>query len=162
MDNNKSIISIVVNGVMHTIDVKNNWTLLKVLRDQLGLTGTKCGCDKGHCGACTVLLNGKPILSCLTLAVAAHEQEITTIEGLAVGGNLHPLQEAFIEHHALQCGFCTSGMIMSAKALLDENPKPSEKEITYSLRGNLCRCGSYPKVVKAIQATAKKPEAGKQ
>jgi len=159
MANNKSIININVNGIMHTIDVENNWTLLKVLRDEMGLTGTKCGCDKGQCGACTVLMNGKPILSCLTLAVAANEQEITTIEGLAVGGNLHPLQESFIEHHALQCGFCTPGMIMSAKALLDENPRPSEEEIKYSLRGNLCRCGSYPKVVKAIQDTAKKMEA---
>ena len=162
MDNYESVINIVVNGIMHTIDVKNNWTLLKVLRDQLGLTGTKCGCDKGQCGACTVLLNGKPVLSCLTLAVAANEQEIATIESLAVGGNLHPLQEAFIEHHALQCGFCTPGMIMSAKALLDENPHPSEEEITHGLRGNLCRCGSYPKVVQAIQDTAKKLEAGKQ
>lgn len=161
MDNHKSIISIVVNGTMYTIDVKNNWTLLKVLRDELGITGTKCGCDEGQCGACTVLMNGKPILSCLTLAVTANEQEITTIEGLAMGGNLHPLQEVFIERHGLQCGFCTPGMIMSAKALLDENPNPSEAEIRYSLRGNLCRCGSYPKVVQAIQDTAKKLEARK-
>ena len=156
MDNHNSIIDINVNGIMHTIEVKNNWTLLKLLRDELGLTGSKCGCDKGQCGACTVLLNGKPILSCLTLAVAAHEQEITTIEGLAVGGYLHPLQESFIERHALQCGFCSPGMIMSAKALLDENPNPSEEEIKYNLWGNLCRCGIYPKVVQAIQDTAKK------
>lgn len=156
MDNHKSIIDINVNGTMHTIEVKNNWTLLKVLRDELGLTGSKCGCDKGQCGACTVLLNGKPILSCLTLAAAAHEKEVTTIEGLAVGGYLHPLQESFIECHALQCGFCSPGMIISAKALLDENPNPSEEEIKYSLRGNLCRCGIYPKVVQAIQDTAKK------
>ncbi len=161
MDNHKSIINIAVNGTMYTIDVKNNWTLLKVLRDELGLTGTKCGCDKGQCGACTVLMNGKPVLSCLTLAVAANEHEITTIEGLALGGNLHPLQEAFVERHALQCGFCTPGMIMAAKALLDENPNPSEAEVRYNLRGNLCRCGSYPKVVQAIQDTAKKLEARK-
>lgn len=161
MDNHKSIINIAVNGTMYTIDVKNNWTLLKVLRDELGLTGTKCGCDKGQCGACTVLMNGKPVLSCLTLAVAANEHEITTIEGLALGGNLHPLQEAFVERHALQCGFCTPGMIMAAKALLDENPNPSEAEIRHNLRGNLCRCGSYPKVVQAIQDTAKKLEARK-
>jgi len=161
MDNNKSIININVNGIMHTIDVENNWTLLKVLRDELGLTGTKCGCDKGQCGACTILMNGKPILSCLTLAVAANEQEVTTIEGLAAGGNLHPLQESFIEHHALQCGFCTPGMIMSAKALLDENSNPSEEEIKYSLRGNLCRCGTYPKIMEAIWDTAKKLEARK-
>jgi len=161
MGNHKSVINIVVNGTMYTIDVKNNWTLLKVLRDELGLTGTKCGCDKGQCGACTVLINGKPILSCLTLAVAANEQEITTIEGLAVGGNLHPLQEAFIGFHALQCGFCTPGVIMSAKALLDENPHPSEADIKYSLRGNLCRCGAYPKIVLAIEDAARKLEARK-
>lgn len=161
MDNNKSIININVNGIMHTIDVENNWTLLKVLREELGLTGTKCGCDKGQCGACTILMNGKPILSCLTLAVAANEQEVTTIEGLAAGGNLHPLQGSFIEHHALQCGFCTPGMIMSAKALLDENSNPSEEEIKYSLRGNLCRCGTYPKIMEAIRDIAKKLEARK-
>ena len=156
MDNHKSIIDINVNGTMYTTEVKNNWTLLKVLRDELGLTGSKCGCDKGQCGACTVLLNGKPVLSCLTLAVATHGQEITTIEGLAAGGYLSPLQESFIEHHALQCGFCSPGMLISATALLDENPHPTEEEIKYNLRGNLCRCGSYPKIVQAIQATAKK------
>lgn len=158
---NKSYIDINVNGIMHTIEVQSNWTLLKVLRDELGLTGSKCGCDKGQCGACTVLINGKPVLSCLILAVTVHGQEVNTIEGLAVGGNLHPLQEAFIKHHALQCGFCTPGMIMSAKALLGENPHPTEEDIRYKLRGNLCRCGAYPKIVKAIQDAAKKLEAGK-
>ena len=161
MDNYKSIIDLNVNGIMHTVEVKNNWTLLKLLRDELGLTGSKCGCDKGQCGACTVLINGKPTLSCLILAVATHGQEITTIEGLAAGGYLHPLQESFIERHALQCGFCTPGMLMSAKALLDENPHPSEEKIKYNLRGNLCRCGSYPKVVQAIRDAAKKMEVGK-
>jgi len=136
MPNRKRSIDLNVNGEKRTIEVKNNWTLLKVLRDELGLTGSKCGCDAGQCGACTVLIDGKSVLSCLTLAVA--------------------LQEAFIKHHALQCGFCTPGMIMSAKALLDENPNPSEEEVKYSLRGNLCRCGTYPKVTEAIQETAKR------
>jgi carbon-monoxide dehydrogenase small subunit len=161
MDGYKSIIDVIVNGTIHSIDVNNNWTLLKVLRDELGLTGTKCGCDKGECGACTVLINGKPTLSCLTLAVATHGQEIVTIEGLASGGHLHPLQESFVEHHALQCGFCSPGMIISAKALLDKDPHPSEEAIKHTLLGNLCRCGTYPKVVNAIQDTAKKMEAKK-
>lgn len=156
MNKQKSSIDLNVNGKKRTVEIRNSWTLLKVLRDELGLTGSKCGCEAGQCGACTVIMNGKPILSCLTLAVAAQGQEITTIEGLGENGRLHPLQESFLESHALQCGFCTPGMIISAKALLDENPDPSEEEIKYSLRGNLCRCGSYPKVVKAIQDTAKK------
>jgi len=156
MDNHKRIIDLNINGTIRTIEVKSNWTLLEVLRDELGLTGTKCGCDKGQCGACTILMNGKPVLSCLTLAIVAHGQEITTIEGLEAGGYLHPLQESFMERNALQCGFCTPGMIVSAKALLDENPHPSEEEIKYNLRGNLCRCGAYDKIVQAIQDTAKK------
>lgn len=154
----KSIVDLNINGTMYTIQVENSWTLLKVLRDKLGLTGTKCGCDQGQCGACTVLLDGKPVLSCLTLAVRCHEKDITTIEGLSVGGNLHPLQEEFIEHHALQCGFCTPGMIMSAKALLDEKCVPNEEEIKDYLRGNLCRCGAYPKIIQAISDAAKKVE----
>jgi len=160
MDKFTSIININVNGKMRTLEVQNNWTLLKVLRDELGLIGSKCGCDKGQCGACTVLLNDKPVLSCLVLAASLNAQEVITIEGLGTGGNLHPLQEAFVKRHALQCGYCTPGMIMSAKALLDKNPSPSEAEIKYSLRGNLCRCGSYPKVVQAVQDTAK--SGGKQ
>jgi aerobic-type carbon monoxide dehydrogenase small subunit (CoxS/CutS family) len=161
MTKHQRTIDLHVNGEAHTIQVNNNWTLLKVLRDELGLTGAKCGCGKGQCGSCTVLLNGKPVLACLTLAVACHAQPITTIEGLAIGGNLHPLQEAFLEHHALQCGFCTPGMIMAAVALLDENPAPNEEEIRFALRGNLCRCGTYPKVVKAIQDVSKRLEVSK-
>jgi len=161
MGSQKSIIDLNVNGIIHTFEVKSNWTLLKVLKDELGLTGTKCGCDKGQCGACTVLLNGKPVLSCLTLAITTHGQEITTIEGLEEGGYLHPLQESFINRGALQCGFCTPGMIMSAKALLDKNPHPTEEEIKHSLRGNLCRCGTYDKVVQAIQDTAEKTGSSK-
>ncbi|MFC2024613.1 (2Fe-2S)-binding protein [Chloroflexota bacterium] len=160
MDKHKNIIDLNVNGTKHTIEIMNSWTLLKVLRDELGLTGSKCGCEAGQCGACTVIMNGKPILSCLTLAVAVQRQEIITIEGLAEGDHLHPLQESFLKSHALQCGFCTPGMIMSAKALLDENPDPSEGEIKYSLRGNLCRCGSYVKVVRAIQDAGKKSRGG--
>ncbi|NIQ37196.1 MAG: 2Fe-2S iron-sulfur cluster binding domain-containing protein [Proteobacteria bacterium] len=152
----KTIVEIIVNGEMHTVEVQNNWTLLKVLRDELGLTGTKCGCDEGHCGACTVLIDGGPELSCLTLAVRCHLREVTTIEGMATGGNLHPLQESFINHHGLQCGFCTPGMIMSAKGLLDENADPSDEEITSYLRGNLCRCGAYPKITLSIRDAARK------
>jgi len=152
----KSVIDMNVNGTMHTIEVENNWTLLKVLRDELNLTGTKCGCDEGHCGACTVLIDGKAELSCLTLVIRCHEKEITTIEGVAAGGNLHPLQESFIQHHAMQCGFCTPGMIMSAKALMDENPDPSEEQIKHYLRGNICRCGTYPKITQSIRDVARK------
>ena len=148
----KHFIDISVNGVIHSIQVKGNWTLLKVLRDELNLTGTKCGCDEGQCGACTVLVNGKPVLSCLTLASGLHGQEVTTIEGLGSGGNLAPMQESFIKHHALQCGFCTPGMIMLAEDLVLREPHPSEQEIRYELRGNLCRCGTYPNITKAIQA----------
>lgn len=152
----ETIIDLNINGMIRTIEVANNWTLLKVLRDKLNLTGTKCGCERGECGACTVLINGKPVLSCLTLAVEAHMKEITTIEGLAAGGVLHPLQESFIKNHAFQCGFCTPGVLLTTKALLDENPNPTEDEIKHFLTGNLCRCGAYPKIVKAIRDVAKR------
>ena len=137
MDNNKGIVELKVNGSTYTIEVESNWTLLKVLRDILGLTGAKSGCEKGECGACTVLMNGKPVLSCLTLVVNAHQQEIITIEGLAEDGKLHPLQQAFIDHGAIQCGFCTPGMVMSAKTLLDENSNPTEEEIRDGINGNI-------------------------
>jgi len=156
MANHKSIIDLNVNGTIHTIEIKSNWTLLRVLRDKLCLTGTKCGCDKGECGACTVLMNGEPVLSCLTLAATAHGQEILTIEGLSKDGKLHPIQQAFIDYGAIQCGFCTPGMIMSAKALLDENPHPTEDEIRDRINGNLCRCTGYAKIVEAIMAVADK------
>lgn len=125
-------------------------TLLEVLRNDLGLTGTKEGCGEGVCGACTVLLDGKPVNSCLIMAVEVNGREILTIEGLAKGGDLHPLQQSFIDHWAIQCGFCTPGMILSAKALLDKNPHPNEDEIRRALAGNLCRCTGYAKIVKAI------------
>jgi len=152
----KKAITLKVNGEMYEVAVKPTMTLLDLIRDELGLTGTKKGCDKGDCGACTVLLNGQPVNSCLVLAVAAHGKDVTTIEGLAEGNNLHPLQEAFINHGAIQCGFCTPGMIMSAKALLDNNSHPTEDDIRSAIAGNLCRCTGYAKIVEAIKSAAQK------
>jgi len=143
-----------VNGKVLTISVPPQKTLLEVLREDLGLTGTKEGCSEGECGVCTVLLDGLPVRSCLLLAVDVRGRKITTIEGLAQGDNLHPLQTAFVEHGAIQCGFCTPGMILSAKALLDQNPSPSEEEIRVGLSGNLCRCTGYIKIFKAVQAAS--------
>lgn len=154
MDNNQSITSMKVNGVNHTIVVCNNWTLLSVLRDKLGLIGVKSGCEKGECGACTVIMDGKAVMSCLVLAVEADGKEITTIEGLAGADGLHSLQQSFIDQGAIQCGFCTPGMIIAAKALLDANPHPTEEEIRAEINGNICRCTGYAKIVKAIQAVA--------
>jgi carbon-monoxide dehydrogenase small subunit len=152
MDNVQSIINLKVNGEEHTLAVQNNWTLLSVLRDKLGLTGVKEGCGKGECGACTVIIDGDSVLSCLTLAVEADGKEITTIEGLAKNGQLHPLQQAFIDEGAIQCGFCTPGMILTAKALLDKNPNPTREEIKNGINGNICRCTGYAKIVNAIEA----------
>lgn len=156
----KRLISLTVNGEEHQVVVEPRTTLLEVLRDALGLTGAKEGCSLGNCGACTVLLHGKPVLSCLLLAVEAQGKEIVTIEGLAEGGRLHPIQEAFVEHGAVQCGFCIPGMILSAKALLDENPDPTEEEVKEAISGNLCRCTGYSSAVKAILAAAKAKEEG--
>jgi carbon-monoxide dehydrogenase small subunit len=149
-------IEIYVNGVKFEIETEDNWTLLRLLRDSLGLTGTKNGCDTGDCGACTVLIDGKPMQACLTLAAECNSKKIETVEGLAANGALHLLQKAFIENHAFQCGFCTPGMLMAAKALLDENKNLTEEEIKYHLKGNLCRCGTYRNVVEAIESVAKK------
>lgn len=154
MDNYQSIIKINVNDRPHTLVVENNWTLLYVLREQLGLKGTKCACGKGECGACTVIMNGRAVLACITLAVNADGESIQTIEGLSKDGKPHPIQKAFIDYGAVQCGFCTPGMIMSAKALLNENPHPSEEEIKLKINGNLCRCTGYAKIVDAIMAVA--------
>jgi carbon-monoxide dehydrogenase small subunit len=151
----KQDITLKINGESYEVRVKPSETLLEVLRDKLGLTGTKEGCDTGKCGACTVLIDGKAVRSCLTLAIAARDKEITTIEGLAQGEELHPIQQAFVEHGALQCGFCTPGMVMISKAFLEDNPNPTEKEIREALVGNICRCTGYVKIVEAIQASAK-------
>jgi aerobic carbon-monoxide dehydrogenase small subunit len=151
----KHVIRMIVNNEAVEIAVEPWWTLLDVLRDQLELTGAKKGCDRGDCGACTVLLDGQPVVSCTMLAVQANGRSITTIEGLLSGNRPHPLQQAFVEHGAVQCGFCTPGMVMSAVALLNENPCPSEEEVRAAIQGNLCRCTGYSKIVKAILSVAK-------
>ncbi len=143
-----------VNGERVQVSVKPQDLLVDVLRDRLGLIGTKKGCGTGECGACTVIMNGRLINACLLLALRAHGKEILTIEGLGTPEHLHPLQESFIEHGAVQCGFCAPGMLLSAKALLDSNPHPTEHEIRYAIAGNLCRCTGYGKIVQAIQAVA--------
>ena len=143
-----------VNGEDVEVLVKPWQTLLEVLRDELRLTGTKEGCSNGNCGACTVQFDGKAVDSCLALGLEADGHEITTIEGVAAGGSLHPIQQAFIDHGALQCGFCTPGFIMSAKALLERMPSPSERDIRLNIAGNLCRCTGYDKIVRAIQEVA--------
>ncbi len=150
----KKAMELSVNGQHVQVSVGGSETLLDCLRSQVGLTGTKKGCDQGDCGACTVLIDGRPVNSCLVLAAEVVGREITTIEGLAQGDKLHPLQQAFIEHNAIQCGFCTPGMILTSLALLNEIPNPSEEEIRRYLQGNLCRCTGYSKIVEAIQAAA--------
>lgn len=143
-----------VNGEDYTLEVEPHRTLLEVIRNDLGLTGTKLGCGGGECGACTVILDGKAVKSCLMLALDAKGKELWTIEGLAKGGELHPLQRAFVERGAIQCGFCTPGMIMASKALLDENPRPTERDIKDALAGNLCRCTGYVKILDAVSSVA--------
>ena len=145
-------LTMILNGEKVTVDVKPSATLVEVLRDQLELTGTKVACGEGECGACTVLLDGQPVNSCLVLALKAQGREVLTVEGLAPLGELHPLQKAFVEHGAVQCGYCTPGMLMSAKSLLDRNPNPTEEEIRLAISGNLCRCTGYAKIVEAIKA----------
>lgn len=144
-----------VNGVERTVDATGHVTLLDILRGPLALTGTKLVCDRGECGACTVLVNGELAYSCLSLAAACEGDAITTIEGLSDGALLDPLQRAFIEHDAAQCGFCTPGQIVAASALLRSNPDPTEDEVVRWMSGNLCRCGTYPKIVQAVLAVAK-------
>ena len=150
-------LSVTVNGATYNISVAPNETLLDFLRQRLGLAGTKEGCDAGDCGACTVLVNGKAVNSCLVLALGTDSASVTTIEGMSSNGELHPLQQAFIDHGALQCGFCTPGIIMTAKSLLDDEPNPSEEDIRMAIAGNLCRCGDYVSIIKAIAVSTKAP-----
>ena len=147
-------LTLLVNGVEHRLDVVPDQKLLYVLRDAIGLTGTKYGCGEGQCGACTVLIDGKAIRSCLTPAASATGKQITTIEGLEQNGQLHPVQEAFLKAEAFQCGYCTSGAILSAVALLSKSPHPTEQQIMASLEGNVCRCGTYPRILDAVRAAA--------
>jgi xanthine dehydrogenase YagT iron-sulfur-binding subunit len=144
-------VSLTVNGETHVLDLEPRVSLLDALREQLGLTGSKKGCDQGTCGACTVWVDGRRVLACLTLAVACEGREVTTIEGLATGDALHPMQEAFIEHDAFQCGYCTSGQIMSAVKLLEEGNASSDEEIAEFMSGNICRCAAYPNIRAAIR-----------
>ena len=162
MENELVPITLTVNGEQYELRVQPYWTLADVLRDKLGLTGTKIMCDEGACGACTVLIDGEPVLSCLTLAIECEGRDIQTIEGLAdqETGTLHPLQETFIERSGMQCGVCTSGMILSAKALLDENLNTSEDDIREALAGNLCRCGNYKRITECILAAAETMRKG--
>jgi carbon-monoxide dehydrogenase small subunit len=156
MSTKKQMISVTVNGDSYQCAIKPNMTLLDFIRDELGLTGTKKGCETGDCGACTVILDGQVVNSCMVLAMETNGKSILTIEGLAREGKLHPLQEAFINYGAIQCGYCTPGMILSAKALLDRNPTPTEQEVREAIAGNLCRCTGYVKIVEAILAVANK------
>jgi aerobic carbon-monoxide dehydrogenase small subunit len=150
----------VVNGESRESDLEPRLLLVHYLRDVLGLTGTHVGCDTSNCGACTVLLDGEAVKSCTVLAVQADGAEVTTIEGMARDGALHPLQEAFREHHGLQCGYCTPGMIMAAADLLERNPHPTEEEVRHGIEGNLCRCTGYHNIVKAVMAAAEQGGAG--
>lgn len=150
-------IRVTVNGTVQRIEVEDRWSLAELLRDHLMLTGTKIGCDRGECGACTVLLDGHPVYSCSNLAVWADGRTVETVEGLARGGKLDPLQQAFVDHDAPQCGFCTSGQLMSAKALLSTNPHPTADEARAALTGNLCRCGNYNRIIEAVVAAGSGP-----
>ena len=148
-------IELKVNGEIYEVEIEPNRTLLEVLRENIGLTGTKTSCNTGECGACTVIIDGKSALSCLTLAVDVQGREIITIEGLSRDGKLHPIQESFMKYGAFQCGFCTPGIIMAVKSLLDENPAPTREEIKDAIANNLCRCSSYTRIIKAIEAISK-------
>ena len=146
----EAVIQLNVNDRAYRLKVKSNWTLLEVLRREIGLTGTKKACDRGTCGACTVNVDGRAVYACSLLAIGMEGKKIVTIEGLADGETLHPIQKSFSEHGGYQCGFCTSGQMMAAKALLDGNPNPTEKEVRAALAGNICRCGAYPKIIESV------------
>ena len=154
-DARRSIVELRVNGVRYRQEVPNSTTLLQFLREDLKLTGSKMGCDRAQCGACTVIVNGRNVYSCTTLAVEATGGEVLTIEGLATGDTLHPIQQAFVEHSGYQCGFCTSGQIMSSKALLDKMPNPTEDQVRAALAGNLCRCSAYKKILESVMAASR-------
>ena len=153
------VITLTVNGETHEIFIQAQWTLDYVLREKLGLTGTKEFCGQGACGACAVVIEGRPVLSCMTLAIECHGKAVETVEGIARAG--HPLIESYVKHHCMQCGFCTPGFIVTAKVLLDHNPDPSEVEIKEALVGNLCRCGTYPQHIKAIREAARVMREGR-
>jgi len=156
MNHSKKVIELSINDELYVLAVEPQQTLLEVLRDSLNLTGTKEGCGTGECGSCTVLLDGKPVLSCLMLAVECVNREITTIEGMGSIESMTPIQEALIEKGGVQCGFCTPGMVLAATAMLNQNPKPSEAEIKRSLEGHLCRCTGYNKIIEAVEAAMEK------
>jgi xanthine dehydrogenase YagT iron-sulfur-binding subunit len=155
-------IRLTVNGVAQRIEVEDRWTLVEVIRDHVGLTGTKIGCDRGECGACTVLLDGRPVYSCSQLAVWADGRSVQTVEGLARNGRLSAVQQAFVDHNAAQCGFCTSGQLMAATALLARNPRPDAQQVRAGMTGNLCRCSNYNAIVEAVLAASvgTKPNGG--
>ena len=152
----EAVIQLNVNAKAYRLKVKSHWTLLDVLRKEVGLTGTKKSCDRGSCGACTVIMDGKAVYACSLLAIEADNKKIITIEGLVEGEKLHPIQEAFVKYDGTQCGFCTPGVIMSVKATLDKNPKPSIAEMKEALSGNICRCSAYPKILESAMAAAQK------
>ena len=147
-------ITLTVNGAQHTLSVRHHWSLLDVLRDALGLTGAKRGCDRGECGSCTVLLDGTPVNACQALAMRADGRSVLTVEGLAPAGELSPLQQAFLDEDGGQCGFCTPGFVVATRALLDQNPAPSDAEIREALSGNLCRCNAYGRILASVRAAA--------
>jgi len=153
-------VALKINGQLHRFLVEPRWTLLFILRERLGITGTKAGCERGECGSCTVLIDDKPRYACLTLALEAEGSEITTVEGLLEGEQLGPVQQAFVEHDALQCGYCTPGQVVAAEGLLRANPSPTEREIRVGMSGNLCRCGAYQHIVNAVVAVADNEESG--
>ncbi len=158
----KKPLQLTVNGDVYQVYTEPFYSLLDTLRDEVHLTGTKKGCDEGDCGACTVIMDGYPVTSCLVLAHSAHNAEVTTIEGLAHGGELHPVQQAFVDHGGLQCGFCIPGLIMSAAGFLNANPDPTEEEVRLAIGGNLCRCTGYSRVVEAILAAAEEMRRGRE
>ena len=152
----EAVIQLNINERLYRLKVKSHWTLLEVLRREIGLTGTKKACDRGNCGACTVVIDGKAVYACSLLAITMEGKKILTVEGLADGEKLHPIQKAFSEHGGYQCGFCTSGQMMVSKALLDKNPKPTAKEVRAALAGNVCRCGAYPKIIESVLGASAK------